>query len=72
MNPSPESERITRLEASVAHLERLFDELNTVVVEQDRRLGRLEKRLDQVAQLFEGSELDSLRQLQEKPPHYGP
>ena len=72
MNPSPDSERITRLEASVAHLERLFDELNTVVVEQGRRLGRLEKRLDKVAQLFEGSELDRLRQLQEKPPHYGP
>ncbi|MFO1461958.1 MAG: SlyX family protein [Verrucomicrobiota bacterium] len=72
MNPRHDSERITRLEASVAHLERLCDELNAVVVEQDRRLGRLEKRLDQMAQLFEGGELDRLRQLQEKPPHYGP
>ncbi|MBL9175398.1 MAG: SlyX family protein [Verrucomicrobiales bacterium] len=72
MTPSADSERLTRLEASVAHLERLFDELNVVVVEQGRRLGRLEKRLDQVAQLFEGGELDRLRQLQEKPPHYGP
>lgn len=72
MNPSPDSERITRLEASLAHLERLFDDLNAVVVEQDRRLARLEKRLDQVAQWFEGGELDRLRQLQEKPPHYGP
>lgn len=72
MNPSPDSERITRLEASLAHLERLFDDLNAVVVEQDRRLARLEKRLDQMAQWFEGGELDRLRQLQEKPPHYGP
>lgn len=71
MNPSPDSNRITQLEASVAHLERLYDELNTVVVEQGRRLTRLEKRLDQVAQLFEGGELDRLRQVQEKPPHYG-
>ena len=71
MNPSHDSDRITQLEASVAHLERLFDELNTVVVEQGRRLARLEKRLEQVAQLFEGGELDRLRQVQEKPPHYG-
>ena len=71
MNPSHDSDRITQLEASVAHLERLFDELNTVVVEQGRRLARLEERLEQVAQLFEGGELDRLRQVQEKPPHYG-
>lgn len=72
MNTRPDSERLTQLEASVAHLERLCDQLNAVIVDQDRRLLRLTKRLDQIAQAFEGGELDRLRSLQEKPPHYGP
>ncbi len=72
MNPSPDSERLTQLEASVAHLERLCDQLNAVIIEQDRRLIRLQKRLDQIAEGFEGAEHERLRQLQEKPPHYGP
>ena len=72
MSDTTDSRRLTSLEASIAHLERLCDQLNSVIVEQDRRIGRLEKRLDQIAQAFEGGEMDRLRQLQEKPPHYGP
>lgn len=80
MNPSPppptpeRSDRLDSLEASVAHLERLCDQLNAVVIEQDRRLTRLQKRLEQLAQHLEGADGDAerLRTLQEKPPHWAP
>lgn len=72
MNPPSDPERLAQLEASIAHLERLYDQLNAVVIEQDRRLTRLQKGLDQIAQAFEGGEQDRLRQPQEKPPHYSP
>ncbi|MBN8247366.1 MAG: SlyX family protein [Verrucomicrobia bacterium] len=73
-SPNPAPDRLDHLEASVAHLERLCDQLNAVVIEQDRRLTRLQKRLEQLAQHLEGADgdQDRLRTLQEKPPHWAP
>lgn len=76
--PSPKipepPDRLEQLEASVAHLERLCDQLNSVVIDQDRRLARLQKRLEHITQHLEGTDQDPerLRLLQEKPPHWAP
>jgi len=71
-HPTSDRERLNHIEASVAHLERLCDQLNSVVIEQDRRLARLQKRLDQIAQHLETADRERLGPLQEKPPHWAP
>lgn len=71
MSVPTDSNRLTHLEASIAHMEHLCDQLNKIVIEQDRQLTRLQKRLDQLADGIEGAEQDRLRQSQERPPHYG-
>ena len=71
MSPTPNPDRLAQLEASVAHLERLYDQLNAVIVEQDRRLGRLQKRVEQITDSFETQERERLQTNVEKPPHYG-
>lgn len=72
MNAPSVDDRFARLEGAVAHLERLCDQLNAVVTEQDRELGRLRKRLEQLSEDLESGEQERLRQHQEKPPHWGP
>lgn len=63
--------RLMAVEASLAHLERHFDDLNSVVIDQTRLLGRLQKRIDELGQAFDARETERPPQ-QEKPPHYAP
>ena len=72
MIPDPLTERLARLEGSIAHLERLGDQLNQVITEQGRQLDRLQKRLDLIFQSLDNHELERLRNVAEKPPHYAP
>jgi len=72
MNPDPLTERLARLEASVAHLERLGDQLNQVITEQGRQMDRLQKRLELISRSLDTHELERLRNVTEKPPHYAP
>lgn len=64
------AQRIERLEATIAHLERQSDELNSVVVEQGRTITRLVKRLEQLGDTLETQELDRVSNSQQKPPHW--
>lgn len=70
MNP-PESTagRLQRLEASLAHLERLADQLNEALVAQGRELARLQKRLDLMTEAL--TRRDEEPPPTERPPHYG-
>ncbi|MCW5557604.1 MAG: SlyX family protein [Verrucomicrobiae bacterium] len=70
--PPPDPDRLERLEASVTHLERLCDQLNSVVIEQQRRLARMQKHLEQLTQHLESSDPERLRIPSEKPPHWAP
>lgn len=63
-------ERIERLEAHVAHLERQADELSEVLIEHSKTIARLQKTVSQISSATEASEQDRLRQVKEKPPHY--
>lgn len=69
MDPAT-SERIEQLEASVAHLERLYDQLNQVVVEQAKTLARLITQQKQLSDTITQAELDRIRSTNAKPPHY--
>lgn len=62
-------ERQNRLEARFAHLERQYEELNEVVVEQAALIRKLQATLQRVAQTLETTELDRIRSTNAKPPH---
>ena len=65
------SERLERIEAHLAHLERQYEQLNEVVIAQGRALARLQKESAKVSQAVETMELDRIRTNNPKPPHYG-
>lgn len=65
-----EAGRITQLEAALAHLERNYDTLNSVVVTQGKTLLRLQRRLEQLDESLR-SQVDAAAPAQNvKPPHY--
>lgn len=64
------AERLTRLEAAIAHLEYLTEQLNDVVTDQGRQLDHVKKKLQVQAQSLETIELERIRSTNPKPPHY--
>lgn len=71
MTPQDLSGQIDRIEASLAHLDRLVEQLNDALVEQGRHLVRLQKRVDQLAESVESRDAASNPMPIERPPHYG-
>jgi uncharacterized coiled-coil protein SlyX len=63
-------ERLQKLETHLAHVERQYDELNQVVIEQSRIITRLQKELSKTSTAVETMELDRIRANNTKPPHY--
>jgi uncharacterized coiled-coil protein SlyX len=51
-------------------VERQYDELNQVVIEQSRIITRLQKELSKTSTAVETMELDRIRANNTKPPHY--
>ena len=64
------SQRIERLEAHVAHLERQVEQLNEVVIEQGKLLERMKKEVQRQSSAMETLELERLKANNPKPPHY--
>ena len=69
MNSNTE-ERLERVETAIAHLEKLCEELNRVIIEQDKALRRLQARQQQLSESVETAELDRIKATNPKPPHY--
>lgn len=67
---SSEAARLNALEAALAHLERNYDALNSVVVAQAKTVARLQKRLEQLDETLKTQDLDRLPAPTTKPPHY--
>lgn len=65
-----ETQRLERLESNMTFLERQFDELNQVVIEQGRALKKLMARQQQLAESVRTAELERIRSVPTKPPHY--
>lgn len=66
--------RVTELEIQLAHLQRMFDQLNEVVTEQSKRMDRLQQsskqladKLDRMKNASGGGGFDAV---DDKPPHY--
>ncbi len=64
------SDRLQKLESSLAHIEHLFEELNKVVTEQSRVISRLQSQHRQVSETVRTIELERIRATNSKPPHY--
>ncbi|MCC9602484.1 SlyX family protein [Stieleria sp. JC731] len=67
------NERLVEVETQLAHLQRQYDELNQVVVDQSRYIDRLtrqilkwEQELDRVKSAVD----PQINMTDEKPPHY--
>lgn len=72
--PSPESleARVAELESLHTHLEQTIDELNSVVVQHERRVHTLERSLDQLAGRVTSlaDALPGEEEPEPPPPHY--
>ncbi len=65
------NERLERVEAALAHMEHLCEQLNLVVVDQGKTLARLSAQVQRLARTVESQEVDRIKATNPKPPHYG-
>ncbi|HUS35787.1 MAG TPA: SlyX family protein [Verrucomicrobiae bacterium] len=63
-------DRIEKLESHVAFLERQYEELNQVVIEQGRALMRIQAELARASETLRTAEIERIRANNPKPPHY--
>ena len=64
------SQRLERVEAHVAHLERHIEQLNEVIIEQGKLVDRLKKEVQRQSAAMETLELERMKANNPKPPHY--
>jgi len=72
MTPESPDNRLERAEAALAHLERNFDELDSVVIAQGRTIARLQRQLETLGETLRGQDPDRIQPHNLKPPHYAP
>lgn len=63
-------DRLEKIESQIAFLERQYDELNSVVIQQSKTILRLQTQLDRANEALETAELERIRANNPKPPHY--
>jgi uncharacterized coiled-coil protein SlyX len=63
-------DRLQKLESHIAFLERQYEELNKVVIEQGRALARVQSELGRANELLRSAEIERIRENNPKPPHY--
>jgi uncharacterized coiled-coil protein SlyX len=63
-------ERLQKLEFALAHLERMYDQLNQVIIEQGHTIRHLQIQQARMASTIEAQELERIRATNPKPPHY--
>jgi uncharacterized coiled-coil protein SlyX len=63
-------EKLVRMESLVTHLERQYEELNKVVLEQGKALAKLTNQHERIADSLLDIRQDEIRRDTRKPPHY--
>lgn len=63
-------QRLERVEAHVAHLERQVEQLNEVIIQQGKLVDRLKKEVQRQSAAMETLELERMKANNPKPPHY--
>ena len=64
------SRRIENIESSIAHLERQYEQLNEVIVEQAGVIKKLLAQQQRMAETVETTEIERIKSTNAKPPHY--
>jgi uncharacterized coiled-coil protein SlyX len=64
------SQRLERIEAGLAHVEHLVEQLNGVLLEQTKTVETMRRQLQRQAQTIETMELERIKANNAKPPHY--
>lgn len=64
------SERLAKIESHAAHLERQYEELNQVVIEQGKLMKKILSAQQRIAETVETTELERIKGVNPKPPHY--
>ncbi len=62
--------RLERLEAHVTHLEHQVEQLNEVVIEQDKLVEFLKKQSKRQSSALENIELETIKANNARPPHH--
>lgn len=64
------SQRLERIEASLAHLEHHVEQLNEVIIGQGKELDGLKKQVQRQATTMDSLEMDRIKATNAKPPHH--
>jgi len=64
------STRLSRIESHLTHLEHQIDQMNGVILAQDKLLERLKKEVQRQTTGMESIELERIKANNSKPPHY--
>ena len=64
------SQRLERIEASLAHLEHQVEQLNEVIIGQGKELDGLKKQVQRQAATMDSLEMDRIKATNAKPPHH--
>ena len=64
------SERLAKIESHAAHLERQYEELNLMVIAQGKVIKKLLSAQQRMAKTVETTELERIKGVNPKPPHY--
>ncbi|MBI5775060.1 MAG: SlyX family protein [Verrucomicrobia bacterium] len=68
--PLDDHVRLVQIESHLAHVERLCEELNKVLVAQGRIIARLQAQQRKLSESIESQEGERIRQTNPRPPHY--
>ena len=63
-------ERLIKLESELSCIERQYEELNKVVVDQGKLLMRLQSQVQKLSQVQETQLIEQIKSNITKPPHY--
>ena len=64
------ADRLQALESHVTHLERLYEELNEVVISQGKLLKRMQAQQQRLLDAVGSEEVERIRENNPKPPHH--
>ena len=64
------SARLGKIESNLAHLEHLVEQMNEVIMAQDKLLERVKKEVQRQSSAMETMELEQIKANNTKPPHY--
>jgi uncharacterized coiled-coil protein SlyX len=62
--------RLEKVESHLTHLEHQVEQLNAVVIEQVKLVGRLKREVQRQSTAMQTLELERLKSNHGKPPHY--